>query len=390
MNSAEGQKALFQHATEGILLTRDTGEIILINPAAERMFGYENGELIGKRVEVLIPDRFRDLHQNHRNNYNKHPVSRQMGTGKNLTGIRKNCEEFPLEVSLSPFTNNKGSFIIAFASDITMRRQQEENLRIVHEDLKKYANELKTLNDELEDIAFVSSHHLQEPLRKIQAFGNLLHKTEKNKLSKEGGGYLSKMLVATGDLRRKIRDVSLFTRIRSFNFSIPVNLNDILQKVLDKLEIVIMEESARIEVPNKLPLIYADPVLMEKLFFNLISNGIKFHCNQKLPVVKIYAKLISEAADSNPQHVELYFEDNGIGFDKKYINKIFRLFQKLETDDNVIGTGVGLALCRKICMIHNGTITAKSEPGSGSTFIVKLSNCLTQPKINTHENFDGR
>lgn len=368
MEEKEIVEALFLYATEGILISDKKGDIIRVNPSAERMFGYEKGELLGKKIEVLIPQRVADKHVAHREEFNKHPHPRSMGAGMNLFAKRKDNSEFAVEISLSPYTKGNDYYIIAFIIDITIRKKIEDDIIKKKEELELLTTHLRESNKELENFAYISSHDLQEPLRKIQSFGDRLKSVEGVNFSESGKDYLDRILNAAERMQNLINDLLAFSRLstRAQVFS-SVDLNKVMKDVLSDMEVTIEKTSAKI-ITEELPTITAEPTQMRQLFQNLISNAIKFRKDDEAPIIKIY----SQPSVANKNLIDIFFEDNGIGFDEKYIDKIFTIFQRLE-GKKYEGSGIGLAICRKIAMFHGGNIMAKSQTGKGSTFVVTLA-----------------
>ena len=226
--------------------------------------------------------------------------------------------------------------------------------------------ELQRSNRELQDFAFVASHDLQEPLRKIQAFGDRLTTKHGPQLNDEARDYLSRMQGAAGRMYTLINDLLSFSRVTTkAQPFVPTGLNKIVREVLGDLEVRLQETEGRVDVED-LPTIDADGLQMRQLFQNLIGNALKFHRPAVAPVIKIKG----EKAD--PEMFVLTVTDNGIGFDEKYLDRIFTPFQRLHGRNEYDGTGIGLAVCRKIVERHGGTLTARSTPGEGSTFIATL------------------
>ena len=241
-----------------------------------------------------------------------------------------------------------------------IRRRQE-----IEEEMKAYSEELSRSNQELQDFAYVASHDLQEPLRKIQAFGDIL-KTEYSDKLGEGADYLERMLGASSRMSNLIHDLLSFSRVSTKNNKhVNVDLNAIVSDVLIDLETSISDSKAKLEI-CKLPSVHADPTHMRQLFQNLISNAIKFRRSKVKPIIKISSR------DIDDQQVEIRVEDNGIGFDNKYQEKIFSVFQRLHGREAYDGTGIGLAVCRKIVHRYGGTIFAESKEGKGSVFIIQM------------------
>ncbi|WP_414526355.1 GAF domain-containing protein [Nodularia chucula] len=239
----------------------------------------------------------------------------------------------------------------------------------------RQSQELARSNQELQEFAFIASHDLQEPLRKILTFSDRLLTTCNNDLSPQGKDYLQRMQNAALRMQTLIKDLLTLSRIttRAQPF-VAVNLNQIVQEVLSDLEIRIQQSNGRVEVDD-LPTIPADPLQMRQLLQNLIGNALKFHRPQIPPVVKIYSQILqnqSEELSVVSEICQITVEDNGIGFAQKYVDRIFHIFQRLHSRQEYQGTGMGLAICRKITERHRGTITAYSQPGEGAKFIVSL------------------
>jgi light-regulated signal transduction histidine kinase (bacteriophytochrome) len=252
--------------------------------------------------------------------------------------------------------------------DITERKQ-------VQDSLARKAAELARSNAELEQFAFVASHDLQEPLRKIQAFGDRLKvKCESIKIP-EIQDYLDRMQGAAARMRTLINDLLAFSRvIRSSEPFVPVELGLVTKEVLGDLEVRIEKSGAKVEFEN-LPTLDADPMQMRQLMLNLLSNALKFQPPGASPHIKITSSTFTPLSQQ-PQ-CEIRVQDNGIGFDEKYMDKVFAVFQRLHGRTEYEGTGVGLAVCRRIVDRHHGNITARSQPGKGATFIITLP--LKQP-----------
>ncbi len=227
--------------------------------------------------------------------------------------------------------------------------------------------ELKRSNQELEEFAYVASHDLQEPLRKIQAFGDILEGEYGERLD-DGAEYLKRMQAAASRMSHLIEDLLAFSRV-STRPPVPskVDLNKVAFEVLGDLEDQITRTKGQVDV-GTLPTVLADPTHMRQLLQNLISNGLKFHREDIAPIVAV----TSRPCEGSEGMYEIYITDNGIGFDEKYIDRIFGVFQRLHGRDTYDGTGIGLAVCRKIVERYGGTITAESQKGKGAKFIIKI------------------
>lgn len=232
--------------------------------------------------------------------------------------------------------------------------------------------ELSRSNEELQEFAFVASHDLQEPLRKIKTFGDRLKASCGDVLSEQGRDYLERMQNAARRMQTLIEDLLTLSRVttRAQPF-VAVDLLQVTQEVLSDLEISIQQTGATIEI-GELPVIDADPLQMRQLLQNLIGNALKFHQKEIQPIVKIYSQLLYDPEHVSGEQCQIIVEDNGIGFNEKYLDRIFNVFQRLHGRSEYDGTGIGLAICRKIVERHQGSITARSEPGQGAKFIVTL------------------
>jgi signal transduction histidine kinase len=261
--------------------------------------------------------------------------------------------------------------------EIAERRQAEDNL-------KATASRLERSNRELQDFAYMASHDLQEPLRKVQAFGDRLKAACAKSLGAEGRDYLERMQAAAKRMQILIDDLLAFSRVTTkANPFEPVDLERIAREVLSDLEVRLQQGGGKVDL-GELPTLEADPLQMRQLFQNLISNALKFHQEGRAPVVEVRGRVFRQpdkqpsAGSAEDGFCEITFQDNGIGFDEKYLDRIFILFQRLHGRSAYEGTGIGLAICRKIADRHGGSITARSTPGEGSTFVITLP--LKQPK----------
>lgn len=278
--------------------------------------------------------------------------------------------------------------------DIRSREMIEATLKAGHEQLEQRVRErtqelasanleLERSNRELQDFAFVASHDLQEPLRKIQAFGDRLRTVQAAKFDDQGRDYLDRMHSAAGRMHTLINDLLTFSRVTTKAQPFErIDLNKIAADVMSDLETTIERAEGTVEVGD-LPSIDADPLQMRQLFQNLIANALKFRKPDSPPLVKVGAELINKNASgiegsASNKFARIRIADNGIGFDEKYLDRIFTPFQRLHGRNEYEGTGIGLAVCRKIVERHGGTLTAQSSMGHGATFIATLP--VTQNK----------
>ena len=292
--------------------------------------------------------------------------------------------EMWLQTTKVPLRDARGRIIglVGIAADITERKSGEEKLR-------RSAAQLEQSNAELQNFASVASHDLQEPLRKIQAFGGRLRTKCGTVLGAQGLDYLDRMEGAARRMQVLIQDLLKLSRVtsRALPFE-PCVLGEIVLAVISDLEVAIEQKNARVEI-GVLPVVMGDPVQMRQLFQNLISNALKFQREGETPRVRITSNVftpperIIPGAAPGEEVCEIAVRDNGIGFDPRFTEQIFVVFQRLHTRTEYEGTGIGLAVCRKITDRHGGTIVAKSAEGEGATFTVTLP--LKQPSDAAHE-----
>lgn len=347
---------LIQNSSDLIFVFDGEGKITYQSPSITRILGYGENSLLGRKwidfVHSENKDEFKTLLHNKfdEKKFSEFQFIKADNSSIILEGIIKSF--------VDEETGEKGT--VLNARDITERKAAE---RQIHE----FNQKLQKSNQELNDFAYVASHDLQEPLRKIQAFGSRLKAKEEAKLSPEGKDYLGRMENAASRMQRLIVDLLGFSRlntqIKSFE---TVDLNQIASEVLSDLEVKIEETKAKVRL-GKLPILEAEPTQMRQLIQNLVGNALKFQQPNQVPEVEIY----SETIDS--QNWQLIVKDNGIGFEEKLLDKIFAVFQRLHGRGEYEGSGVGLAVCRKIAERHGGQITAQSSPGNGAKFIVTLS-----------------
>jgi PAS domain S-box-containing protein len=366
---------ILNSAGEGICGINPGGIIIYVNPAAARLMGLEVKTMVGRKEVEVFGDLARDDVAT--------ALNLAVGTPMDVVLKRTDGAIFNAEFVRSPIDENGGLVgrVVLF-KDITERKKSAEALEIK-------AAELTRSNAELEQFAFVASHDLQEPLRKIRAFGDRLKTKCEAALPEEGADYLERMQNAAARMQTLINDLLTFSRVisRTEPFAL-VDLRQITQEVLGDLEVRI-EKSGAVVVVGDLPKIEADALQLRQLLQNLIGNALKFQPPNAKPKVEIGGRIVAGREGNVPAQLEMnqpvrslapdeqpYFQlvikDNGIGFDEKYLDRIFAVFQRLHGRQEYDGTGIGLAVCRRIVDRHKGAITAKSKPGEGATFIVTL------------------
>ena len=353
--------AIVESSYDAIISKTRDGRITSWNAAAERIFGYPAEEILGKSITVLAPpDRLDEERQ----------ILTRVAAGEPLENyetirVRKDGKHINVALTVSPIRDAQGG-IVEIASinrDITHQKQVEQEIRV-------YMAKLEQSNRDLESFASIASHDLQEPLRKVRAFGERLKVKYGDKFDEIGSDYLQRIQSAAQRMQDLVESLLTYSRVttKAQPFT-PVALKEIVRDVLTDLEVRIEQTGGSVQVSD-LPTIEADPSQMRQLFQNLIANALKFHAEGK-PIVKICSQL-AEHPSSEGTWYHLFVEDNGIGFNEKHLDRIFAPFQRLHGRDEYEGTGMGLAICQKIVERHGGSITARSEPGKGATFIITL------------------
>ncbi|MBL8021676.1 MAG: PAS domain S-box protein [Leptospirales bacterium] len=359
LKKADAQfRMAFDAAPSAMLMVNRSGQIMMANTQVELLFGYERSEILKKDVEELIPERFRSVHPAHRDVFTTAPTARTMGGGGDLFARRKDGSEFPVEIGLNPMQTDDGDFTIVSIIDIT------ERTRTVAE-LKARSDELLQSNQDLERFAFAASHDLREPLRAVTGCLQLLEQRYSHQLDARGNEFIFHAVDGARRMQRLIDDLLLYSRVTTQGEPFGrANLNQALNLAVKNLSVAIQETNARIKADGLPKAIRGDASQLAMLFQNLIGNAVKFKGEQD-PEILITSKNLGT-------EVVISVQDNGIGIDPEYSDRIFAIFQRLHTRVEYPGTGVGLALCRRIVERHGGRIWVESTVGQGSTFYFTL------------------
>ncbi|WP_420150478.1 sensor histidine kinase [Spirosoma sp.] len=308
---------------------------------------------------------------------------------KEEMSLRHGESELICLVSATPLMLDEGPCLSLILTDLTPQKQMQIDLQSSNEQLIDLNatlvltnQSLNRSNENLKQFAYIASHDLQEPLRKVQQFGDLLQDQYSGQLG-EGINYLNRMQSAASRMSTLIRDLLSYSRISTQPEALkPVSLTDVIDLTLTDLELLIQETTARIEV-GPLPTVMGDASQLGQLFLNLLSNALKFRKpdqSEGPPLIRIQTRRVAAAdlpLSVNPIRLTQAYHcidvsDNGVGFDEKYLDRIFQVFQRLHGRNQFSGTGIGLAICEKVVANHGGAITASSQIGTGSTFSVYL------------------
>lgn len=357
---ATAAREILDTMADALFVVDQQMRIRVTNQAVSTLFGYSDLDLAGKSIETLqSPGSECEI---------RTILARGTVRDQECVFRSRSGELLDVSISASPLGSEEGTTAgtVVIARDIRERKKSEAELH-------DYNRRLQQSNRELEDFAHVASHDLQEPLRKIQAFGDRLRSKYDQTLGDDGKDYLARMQNAANRMQTLISDLLAFARVTTkAQPSLPVDLGAIAREVVSDLEERIHRTAGKVEI-SELPALEADPLQMRQLLQNLIGNALKFHRAGAPP----YVSIRGHERDDGTAVVEV--SDNGIGFDEKHLDRIFTIFQRLHGRSEYEGTGIGLAICRKIVERHGGTISARSAPGAGATFIVTLPRRQTEP-----------
>jgi PAS domain S-box-containing protein len=352
-------RGLLEAAPDAMVVVNQTGEIVLLNVQAEKQFGYHRDELVGQKVKSIIPDGFAERLVADALRSTEAALAQQIGTGIELTGLRKDGTEFPIELMLSPLESAEGTLVTAAIRDITSRKTAEAHLLLK-------VDELNRSNVELGQFAYIASHDLQEPLRMVASYTQLLARRYKGKLDADADEFISFAVDGASRMQRLIQDLLAFSRVGTKGSDLlKISSEEALQQALVNLRGAIEECGAQI-THDVLPAVMADETQLIQLFQNLVGNAIKYQ-SPGVPRVHISAVMNRE------RKWTFSVKDNGLGIDPQYFERIFGMFQRLHKREEFAGTGIGLAICKKIVERHGGNISVESQPGKGSTFQFALA-----------------
>ncbi len=364
-------RLVVESAPCGMLMANSEGRITLVNAQIEALFRYERSELIGCPIEKLIPTRFRRAHPEMRKTYGHSPSVRSMGGGRDLFGLRKDSTEFPVEIGLNPIRTEDDAFVLATVVDITERKHAEEQLA-------RQAAELSRSNHELEQFAYVASHDLQEPLRMVSSYCGLLARRYKGKIDQDADEFINFAVDGATRMKALIDDLLSYSRVgRRDKDLIAINAAEVAQTAVSNLHMAIKEAGAIIHC-DSLPIVFADLTQLTQVFQNLIGNALKFR-GESPPVIRISA--CSMPGGKGASQWRFSVEDNGIGFDQQYCDRVFVIFQRLHTRAEYPGNGMGLAIVKKIIERHGGQIWAESTLGRGTTFFFTLNGPVAEGSV---------
>jgi len=359
LESETRMRAIFETAVDAIITIDEKGIVERMNPAAERIFGYREAEVVGKNVSMLMPSPYREAHDGYLARYMETGEKRIIGKGREVEGKRKDGSVFPMDLAVAEMKIGTRRMFTGLVRDITERKQAEERAA-------QLLQEVTSANEELTNFAYVVSHDLKAPLRAIGSLADWLATDYADKFNEEGKEHMRLLINRVHRMSGLIDGILQYSRVgRVREAQLPVDLNKLVKDVIDLLA---PAEGMRITIDTPLPTIVAEPTRIEQVFHNLVSNAIKY---MDKPAGEIHIGCQDEG-----RRWRFHVADNGPGIEERHFERIFQLFQTLAPRDRVESTGVGLALVKKIVEMYQGRVWVESTLGAGTTFWFTLPKVL--------------
>lgn len=368
LSKSEGQLAnIINSAMDAIITIDSKQKIVLFNNAAEKIFRCSSDDAIGNTLDKFVPAKFREIHRLHVENFSKTSTTQRiMGNINPVAGVRTNGEEFPIEASISQVASNGDIFFTVILKDITERKRAEEQLIKSKNELELSNKNLVERTKELEAFSYSVSHDLRAPLRAISGYAKMFEEDYSNKIDKEGNRLLNIIQNSAKTMDLLINDLLALSRFgRQVIRKSEVDMAKLVESVLQEINKTV-KHKAKVIVNNLKP-VMADYSLMIHVVTNLLSNAIKYSSKVENPVIDVRSKI-------DDGEIIYSIKDNGAGFDMKYVDKLFGVFQRLHSEKEFEGTGVGLAIVSLIIKKHNGKVWADGKVNDGATFYFSLPN----------------
>ena len=384
-------QAILDNASDAIITTNFEGVVESFNRAAEKIFGYPAGQVIGKNVNVLMPSPYHEEHDQYLHNYLTTGISKIIGIGREVFGLRADGTTFPMHLAISDVKLRGRRIFTGIVRDITDVRLAMQQVTAANDELARRSRQIERFNfdlsrsnEDLKQFAYVASHDLQEPLRKVTAFCQMLRDDYSDRLDENARTYIQYAVDGAMRMKTLVQDLLAYSRVETQGKPLePTDANDACAEAIENLAVAIAEAGAEV-TREPLPTINADPVQLESLFQNLIGNAIKYRGSEP-PRIQI------RAAESGGEWV-FRIRDNGIGIDPIYHERIFVIFQRLHGREEYSGTGIGLAVCKRIVERAGGRIWVESQAGAGSEFCfaVPIPLCQSHTSQEGVPNYDRK
>lgn len=371
LQSADAAYRVFiEKMTEGAINLNRQGIILYCNSQFASMVGLPISQVIGSSLHSFV-------NADDSRTYKRIFEKSWSGEVKGEVHLEYNGRVTPVQLSVTPLELEGGTSLSIILTDLTSQKKDQEQLARTNRQLEEMNRELEISNHELQQFASVASHDLQEPLRKIQMFSDILKESDSVLQSPESRMYMNKIIASASRMRTLIVDVLNFSKLSGTdNTFTNVQLDELVAELIEDFELVIQQKNATIEI-GPLPAVSANRGQMRQVLQNILSNALKFTREGVAPVIRITGQRIAEKSFDSPLQEDgpfgkIRIRDNGIGFDPLYVGSIFTLFERLHSKDIYEGSGIGLAISKKIIEKHNGLITATGEQGKGAEFTIIL------------------
>ncbi|MGE9745615.1 sensor histidine kinase [Bdellovibrio bacteriovorus] len=356
-------KTIIESLPTGIVMVNKSGFVVLCNGEMEKMFGYSPGELKGSPIERLVPMGARQHHPQHREGFMQSPTKRQMGAGRDLSGLCKDGKEIPVEIGLNHIVIDNNSYAIASIVDITERK-------IIETRLKHAYDELQQKNQEMEQFVYTVSHDLKSPLVTSSSFIEFIKEDIKSGNMEDVHDSIDRLEKAHKRMQELINDLLQLSRAGRMELNLSdVSMNDIINEILENFSDRLKDRNIEVQIPTDLPKVIGDRRRLYQVLENLVTNALKYGTSSPHPQIQILTK-------DAPTEMLVGVKDNGPGIAPAYHRKIFGLFQRL--DNSQEGTGVGLAIVQRIMQLHGGRTWVESRENEGATFWLAFPKFFTE------------
>ncbi len=366
----EWLSSVVEATPNGLLMVNQVGGVVFCNKEFETLFGYQREEIIGRSMDFLVPERYRKSHPGHRGSFFASPQTRQMGAGRDLFALRKDGSEFPVEIGLNPLITENGRFVLASIVDITKRKSLEDRIR-------QSTSAVRQKNHEMEQFVYTVSHDLKSPLVTSAGFLGMIKEDIASKNYDKLGDSLMRLDRANIRMSQLINDLLQLSRMGRVKLQVElINMFTLVKNITENINQQIKDKSVQLIIQKSLHEISGDRHRIYQAIENLIINALKYACDVPNPKIEIGSKDMGH-------EIHFYIRDNGPGIAKEYHQKIFGLFQRLESDNR--GTGVGLTIVSRAMQLHGGRVWIDSEIGAGATFWLAFPKDFTQPGEEEYE-----
>jgi len=352
---------LFNNSFDAIVIINHQGMVKGWNSQAQIIFGWTEQEALNKTLDLLIvPQKYHDAHKTGMNRFLSTGEASVIGKRIEIQAQRKNKEIFPIEISINSHKIKEEHYFTAFIRDISQRKESQAIIQ-------NHVEALEAKNKDLQNFAYTASHDLQAPLRSIINFSQILNKKLQGSITEENQEYLSFVISSGKNMKSLIHDLLTFSRLGTTARTISdINIHNFLAATVLELNKDIEEKNALVEFGELPEIVRGDRIKLKQLFQNLIHNAVKFVVAPNIPKVIVESK-------ETPDHWLFSITDNGIGIDPDYHKKIFNMFYKLHARSDYEGTGMGLAICKKIAELHGGDIWIEPQEQQGTRFVISIS-----------------